>query len=232
MSAPIAALAWWGQAVTRGGALAGFACGVVIYTGTFLAGTAVLGTALLLTVLGSRIGRARKLALGIAEDRHGTRGAGNVLANCSVGAAGAGLAALSLDWYDAGPVMMVAAVAAGASDTVASEIGKAFGGRPRSFPTFRAVPPGTPGAVSALGTLAGIAAASLIAAPAVILLLLPIDSVPVVVIACTAGAFLESALATRFEPANVLDNNALNFLNTAAAASLAVWWWSRDSLWF
>ena len=47
----------------------------------------------------------------------------------------------------------------------ASEIGKAYGGQPRALPSFRAVPPGTPGAVSIVGTLSGVGAAALIAWP-------------------------------------------------------------------
>jgi uncharacterized membrane protein len=43
-----------------------------------------------------------------------------------------------------------------------------------------------------------------------------------VVIGATAGAFAESALATRFEHDGVLNNDALNFLNTAVAAAVAV----------
>lgn len=211
-SAPVALVAWLAGAVTIGGALAGFAIAVVIYANLELGGLVVLGVALALTVAASRLGRAKKEALGIAEERAGRRGVGNILANCVVGAAGACVA----------PVVMVAGIAAGASDTVASEIGKAWGGQPRSFPSFRAVPPGTPGAVSAIGTGAGLVAAALIAAPAVAFGGLLPEAVPVVVIACTAGAFLESALATRFEAANILDNNTLNFLNTAAAAGLAV----------
>ena len=54
--------------------------------------------------------------------------------------------------------------------------------------------------------------------------LIPGRLVAPVVIACTVGAFAESALATRFEADGVLDNNTLNFLNTAIAAGLAVWW--------
>jgi uncharacterized protein (TIGR00297 family) len=111
---------------------------------------------------------------------------------------------------------------AGASDTVASEIGKAFGGVPREFPSFRAVPAGTPGAVSAVGTLAGFTAAvvlSLIAGaslPGGSAIMLP------AVAGATGGAFAESALATRFEADGILNNDMLNFLNTAVAAFIAV----------
>ena len=228
VSAPIAVLAWRARAVTRGGAIAGFLCAVVIYLGEFLAGIVVLGVALAFTIASSRLGRRRKEALGIAEERGGSRGAGNILANCLVGTAGAALAAFSTPWFgEAGDIMFVTGIAAGASDTVASEIGKAFGGTPRTFPTFRAVPPGTPGAVSSLGTLAGVVSATLMALPAAVGWLITMDRIVVVVAACTIGAFIESALATRFERAGVLGNNTLNLLNTASAAAAAVWWVSR-----
>ena len=228
VSAPIAVLAWRAHAVTRGGAIAGFLCAVAIYLGQYLAGIVVLGIALAFTIASSQFGRRRKEALGIAEERGGSRGAGNVLANCLVGSVGATLAAFSSAWSgEAGAVMFVTGIAAGASDTVASEIGKAFGGTPRAFPTFRAVPPGTPGAVSIVGTAAGIVAAGLMALAAAMMWVLPPGMVAIVVIACTAGAFIESTLATEFEAAGVLDNNMLNLFNTASAAVLAVWWVTR-----
>jgi uncharacterized protein (TIGR00297 family) len=228
VTAPIAFGAWRLHAVNRAGAIAGFACALVIYLGHYLAGVAVLGVALVFTVASSRAGRRRKQALGIAEERDGSRGAGNILANCIVGTIGAALSAFATAWSgEVGAILFVTGIAAGASDTVASEIGKAFGGQPRAFPTFRAVPAGTPGAVSIAGTIAGAIGAALIALVAVATWLLPLDRVALVVIACTVGAFIESALATRFERPGGLDNNTLNLLNTASAAVLAVWWISR-----
>ena len=228
VSAPIALLAWRIRAVSAAGAIAGFICAVVIYVGQYLAGIAVLGTALALTIVSSRIGRARKEALGIAEERGGRRGAGNILANCIVGTVGALLSAFSTNWSgDPGALLFVTGIAAGASDTVASEIGKAFGGTPRSFPSFQRVPAGTSGAVSIAGTLAGLIAAAVIALPAVAMWMLRDDHVALVIVACAVGAFIESALATRFEAGGVLDNNTLNLLNTASAAGLAVWWASQ-----
>jgi uncharacterized protein (TIGR00297 family) len=225
VSAPLALLAWRAGAVTAGGAFTGFVLAVVIFAGLMLGGIVVLGVALALTIASSRLGRARKEALGVAEERGGRRGFGNILANCLVGAAGAALCFLSPagEAFNFGPLMMVTGIAAGASDTVASEIGKAFGGRPREFPSFRPVPPGTPGAISLLGTAAGAAAAAVIALAAVPYWL-PAGDVPLVMAACTCGAFAESALATRFESSKVLDNNTLNVLNTAIAAAIAVWW--------
>ena len=54
---------------------------------------------------------------------------------------------------------LVAALTAGGSDTVASEIGKAWGRSTFLVTTFRRVTPGTPGAMSLEGTAAGLLAA-------------------------------------------------------------------------
>ncbi len=224
VSAPPAVAAFRMGALSRSGAIAGFVCGVAIYLGTFLAGTAVLGTALLLTILVSRIDARRYRPAGIIGG-HQPRGARNVLANCGIGAVGGLLAAFSASWSaDAGALFVVTGIAAGASDTVASEIGKAYGGVPRAFPTLRAVPRGTPGAISVAGTLAGIAASMAIALPAIVLWLLPAEHLPVVAGACLAGSFIESGLATGFEARGALDNDTLNLLNTASAAAIVVWW--------
>jgi uncharacterized protein (TIGR00297 family) len=174
-------------------------------------------------VLSSQVGRARKLAAGIAEDRGGRRGAGNALANCLVGAIGAGLIAAQFD-DRAGALVLVAGLTAGASDTVASEIGKAFGGTPRAVLSLERVPAGTPGAVSVVGTLAGLAAAAVMAIAAVGLRLsgFEMNMVGAVVIGATVGAFAESALASWLEPRGILNNDVLNVLNTAVASAVAL----------
>ena len=223
VSLPLAYLVWKRDSVTSGGALIGVVFAGVIYAGVYLAGLVVLFTALVLTLVSSRAGHAKKMALGIAEERGGRRGAGNIIANCLVGTIGA---AIEAGWYgwgaDLNAAFFVAGIAAGASDTVASEIGKAWGGQPRSFPTLRSVPPGTPGAISIIGTIAGAVAAALIALPAAIMWLVPYEFVAPIVIACTCGAFVESALATHFEARKMIGNNTLNLINTATAALIAV----------
>jgi uncharacterized membrane protein len=54
-------------------------------------------------------------------------------------------------------------LAAAAADTWATEIGTLYGGTPRSILTWRPVPAGTSGGVSAIGTLASVAGAIFIA---------------------------------------------------------------------
>ena len=167
------------------------------------------------------MGWARKKALGIAEARGGRRGAGNAIANCGVAAAAA-IAAVTTPFRSQALVAMVAALTAGGSDTVASEIGKAWGRATFLPPTFRRAAPGTPGAMSLEGTAAGVASALALAAVGAALGLVPASSVVIVVAAATAGALVESALGATLEGPGILNNDVLNFLNTAVAAAVAI----------
>jgi uncharacterized protein (TIGR00297 family) len=207
--------------VSTSGLGAGIVVGVVIYACAGPAGWALLFAGFLLATLTSRVGLKRKTVLGIAEEREGRRGAANTVANCAVGAVAAVLAVTSAH-APLALLALTAALVAGASDTVASELGKAWGGRTFLPTTLRRVRPGTPGAMSLEGTAAGILAAGLLAVAAAGLQLVPWHWTWLVVVAATAGALVESLLAATLEASGVLDNDLLNFLNTAAAAAAAV----------
>jgi uncharacterized protein (TIGR00297 family) len=220
---PIALLTVRARRVTAGGAAAGVCIGAVTYAGMYVAGIAVVGVALVLTLGSSRLARwLRPTATAEPAER---RAFGNIVANCAIGTLGAVVERFSSDWTLAlTATWFVAGIAAGASDSVASEIGRSFGGAPRSFPTWRRLAPGASGGVTLVGTIAGAASAGLITLPAAVMWLIPWTAVPLVVVACTIASLVESALATAFEARGILDNNALNVLNTAVAASLAVIW--------
>ncbi len=117
---------------------------------------------------------------------------------------------------------MVTALAAGSSDTVASEIGKAWGTRTYLFPTFKSVRPGTSGAVSLEGTGAGIVAAFALAALALSLGLIEGNAIWFVAIGATVGSFVESSLGATLEAPGTLNNDMLNFINTGLSAACAV----------
>jgi uncharacterized protein (TIGR00297 family) len=117
---------------------------------------------------------------------------------------------------------MVAALTTGASDTVASEIGKAWGRHTWLVTGFRPVPPGTSGAVSAEGTVAGVLAAALLAGAAARLGLITPGAVAVVVVAATVASLVEGALGATLEESGILNNDALNFVNSLIGAGLAL----------
>ncbi len=217
----LALAVWLRGSLTLTGALAGACIGSVIYAGAGPGGFLLLAIAFVSAVLSSRVGLRDKIARGIAEEKSGRRGAGNTIANCVVGAIGAWMMAVQHAGVP-GALVLAAGLTAGASDTVASEIGKALRGTARAFPSFRPASPGTPGAVSASGTAAGFLTA--LAMAMVAALVLPGGSIIVapIVVGATAGAFAESALATWLEPGNIVNNDVLNFINTGVAAAVAL----------
>jgi uncharacterized protein (TIGR00297 family) len=219
-----AATAWLGfraRTVSTSGMIAGAFVGIVIYLGGGFAAWLLLFVTFVSASIASRLGLKRKTLLGIAEERGGRRGAGNAFANCGV-AAIAAIAAATTSFPHTSLVALVAALTAGGSDTVASEIGKAWGRSTFLMTTLGRVRPGTPGAMSVEGTLAGIIAAFVLAEVGRAAGLIGYESIVAVVVAATVGALVESALGATLEGPGILNNDVLNFINTAVAAAVVL----------
>jgi len=84
------------------------------------------------------------------------------------------------------------------------------------------VPPGTEGAVSLEGTLAGLGGALAVAAVGVATGLFGWRAALVVAVAGLLGSLAESLLGTVAEKRGWMDNNLLNAANTAIGALVAV----------
>ncbi len=224
----VAAAGWFARTVTTPGAVAGAIVGTVVFTFTGFAGWTLLFASFLVASVSSRLGLKRKSVLGIAEERGGRRGPGNAIANTGLAAFAAALAVLS-PHADGALLAMVAALSAAGSDTVASEIGKAWGRRTFLFPTLARVRPGTSGAISLEGTAAGLVAALGLAALAQPLGLVHGHAVWYAAAGATIGSFVESLLGATLEGPGIVNNDLLNFLNTAVAAvvALALAWMIR-----
>jgi uncharacterized protein (TIGR00297 family) len=87
--------------------------------------------------------------------------------------------------------------------------------------TLRPVPRGTEGAVSLEGTLAGLAAAVVVGGLGFWTGLYPPLGVVAVVAAAMVATTLESVAGATLERRGLLDNEAVNFLNTLAGALVA-----------
>lgn len=220
INAAVAGLAASLRVVRASGALAGALLGTIVL-GFGGAGLYVLLWAFFLGgTLATRFRKARKEAMGKAEHAGGRRGAANVLANVSVPA----FCALAAGLGPHGGALRLAAAAALATalmDTVGTEIGQSFASPTVLLPDFRRVPPGTDGAVSVAGTLAGLAAASLLAWAGVAAFVLTPAGAVAVVLAALLGTVLESLLGRAGAPWRVSNGHVLNFLNTLAGAAAA-----------
>lgn len=109
------------------------------------------------------------------------------------------------------------------SDTCASEVGKAYGRRTFSLLTLQPVPPGTEGAVSLEGTLAGIGGSI---AQGLVGLAVGMIS-PLGLVWCAIAAFVattaESLIGATLQPRFAwLTNEWVNGINTAIGAIVAV----------
>jgi uncharacterized protein (TIGR00297 family) len=178
-------------------------------------------TLFVLTWGATRFGRARKLQLGVAEDKRG-RNAAQVAANLGV----AGLAAASSLIHplpgSGYTVMVVAALAEATADTLASELGEVVGGQPVLVTTLRRVAPGTDGGISLAGTAAGICGALAVAAISWTTLKLSVGDASAAALGAVGGLFVDSLLGATIERRGWLNNEAVNFLSTLAAALIAI----------
>lgn len=213
-------LAWWRGTVSRSGFVGGVTIGTLILAlggaGAYaaLCGFFALGTG------ATRLGYARKARAGLAQEESGRRGTRHALANCATGTA----LAVSLPFWPAWApaVGLVAAFATAASDTLGSEIGQLYGKRPYLPTTFRRVPPGTEGAVSVEGTVAGIAGSLLLGTVGWAFGLYPALGVAVVALAAFVGTTVESYVGAIWGQDARIGNEAMNFLNTVVGAAVAV----------
>lgn len=221
LNATVAGAGYAARAVSVSGALCGAVIGTAIFTFAGWQGWLLLLASFAAATMTSRVGLRKKTLLGIAESREGRRGAGNAIANTGIAAAAAILSALTYA-QDAALLAFAAALTAGASDTIASEIGKAWGRRTWLIAPLRRVPPGTSGALSIEGTAAGLAGAAALAGLAVTLELIPGRALLPVVAGAMIGSFIESGLGAKLEAPGILNNDALNFINTGVAAYAAL----------
>lgn len=239
LSGVLGLLAWRARAASPAGAWAGAALAASLMFSTasvpclpWKTAVAPVLAMLLLTSLATRMGRRRKETLGTAERRSG-RVAAQVAANLGAAALVAMTPArlwmadtgwLRADAWGLGLLYapMLAAICEAAADTVSSELGQVLSGRPRMITTLRVMEPGTDGAISLRGSLAGILAAMLVAAAGALSLA---GGWRIGALGAAGGVFgllFDSLLGATLERRGWLNNDAVNFLSTWSAAAFAL----------
>lgn len=206
------------RGVTTAGALAGGAVCFLLMAAAGWGGFASLCTVFVMTWAATRVGYRRKQQIGSAE-RHSGRNAGQVWANLGVSA----VAALLYVWVRDPRLLLslAAALSEVTADTLSSEIGTFLGGTPRLVTTWKAVAPGTDGAITGLGSLVALLAALVVASVCAVTNLFAVRMVPKCVAAAILGTLVDSLLGATLERRGVLRNNGVNFLSTATAATVA-----------
>ncbi|KAE9590573.1 hypothetical protein Lal_00023304 [Lupinus albus] len=182
----------------------------------------VIGTA------ATKVKMTQKVAQGVAEKRRGRRGPGSVIGSSAAGCVcafltifGVGGEAFSQLWR----LGFVASFCTKLSDTVSSEIGKAYGKTTYLVTTFKVVPRGTEGAVSVEGTVAGIFASIVLAGVACLLGEVGRYEAIICVLAsqiANIGESIIGAVLQEKEGFQWLNNDAVNIINISMGSIIAV----------
>ena len=223
INAAFALAAYRARSIDAPGALSAVVIGAAITAGLGVQGLALMIAFFVLGSAATRLGYRVKAARGIAQEKGGARGWRNAWANGGIPAALAVLAGMAPPGpRDVLAIAYAASVATAAADTCSSEIGKAWGRRTFLITTLRPVAPGTEGAVSLEGTLAGLAGALLIGGVGVATSLMSWPAALLVGGAGLLGSLAESVLGTVAERRGWMGNDLLNAANTAIGALVAV----------
>lgn len=217
----LAGLAYRLGSVDVSGALAGWILATLITAFLFLPGLVILGAFFVLGSAATRFGLARKQRRGVAQRAAGRRSARNALANAGVPAVLAVLA-VTTSSKEALVIAFVAAFAAATADTLSSEIGQLWGGRPVMITTWQTVAPGHDGGVTWVGSFAGLIGGLLVASLGWIVGFYGGAIIPWVVLASIVGNLLDSWLGATLERRGLLDNEGVNFAATLGASLFAL----------
>jgi len=215
--------------LTPAGLFHAWALGIIIWGTLGWQGYLVILFYFLVGSVVTRIGMAQKEAAGIAEKRSGARGPENVWGSaltgtlCALAAYLLATAVPNSPWIAWLLLGYVASLSTKLSDTCASEVGKAYGKHTFLITTLKPVPPGTEGAVSLEGTLAGIVGSVAIALVGWTVGLIPAIHLLTCAIAAFIATNLESLIgATLQDRYRWLTNELVNIINTALGAIAAI----------
>ncbi|MCS6782432.1 MAG: TIGR00297 family protein [Gloeomargarita sp. SKYBB_i_bin120] len=209
--------------LTRWGALHAWFLGVLLWGTLGWRGYLVVLVYFAVGSAATKLGYRVKAAAGIAEKRGGARGPENVWGSAAVGAL---CAVATVGWPNGRDLWLlgfVGSFAAKLNDTVASEIGKAYGRTTILLTTLQPVPKGTEGAVSLEGTLAGVAAGFVMALVGYGVGLVPPLGIGICTLAAVVANLVESWVGATWQTRYPwLTNEWVNVLNTLVAALLSI----------
>ncbi|ERN09345.1 hypothetical protein AMTR_s00162p00036870 [Amborella trichopoda] len=195
---------------------AAFLLGVLTWRAFGASGFLLVAIYFIIGTAATKLKIAQKEAQGVAEQRRGRRGPGSVIGSSAAGCFcaflsiyGIGGSQLSALWQ----LGFVASFCTKLSDTVSSEIGKAYGKTTYLVTTLKVVPKGTEGAVSFEGTVAGFIASVILASISCFLGKIHVAEVVICVIASQVANFGESLIGAALQEKEGFKWSALSFDN-------------------
>lgn len=209
--------------VTVMAGIVGAVIGAILYIAAGLNALTLLAVFFVLGTTATYLKRESKLALNLHENTNG-RTAFQVLANGGM----AGLLALAILIFplnhDLCKIMIAACFASATSDTLSSELGNIYGKKFYNVLSLKKDTKGLDGVVSLEGTLFGLAGAAVIA-----LIYIAGNNWSAnfytIVSAGMFGNVFDSILGATLERRKLINNDLVNFANTAFAATVAMVLW-------
>lgn len=203
--------------LTAPAAITGWMVGLLVFAGAKWAGVAMIAAFFVLGTAATSWGMHSKQKHGLEEKDKGRRTPGQVIANAGAAAILALLASAYPERAGLYKVMIAAAMASAAADTLSSELGNMYGRNFYNIITFKKDTRGLNGVISIEGTVIGIAGSAIIAAIYVFYFGFGIQFL-LIIIAGSIGNLADSVLGATLERNGCLNNNEVNFLNTVVAS--------------
>ncbi|CAH9147621.1 unnamed protein product [Cuscuta epithymum] len=210
------------------GIVAAFMLGVLTWRAFGPSGFLLLATYFVIGTGVTKVKMAEKEAEGVAEKRKGRRGPGSVIGSSAAGCICSFLTINRIGGdvfsrlWDLG---FVASFCTKLSDTVSSEIGKAYGKTTYLIPTLRVVPRGTEGGISVEGTFAGLLASVILASVSCIMGQIDKAEAVICVVASQIANLIESLVGATLqekEGFRWLNNDAVNIINIIMGSIFAI----------
>jgi len=208
--------------LTVAAAITGGALGLLIYAGAGFTGITLVAAFFLLGTLATGWKKGYKESTGLSERNGSRRNAGQVMANAGVAAICGLLCYFFQQYVFVFRLMMAASLSSAMADTLSSELGNVYGKRFYNILTLQKDTRGLNGVVSLEGTAIGVVGSVVIALVYALGFGFSRNTFFIILIAGLAGNLSDSVLGASLERKAYLNNDAVNFFNTAIAALTAL----------